>query len=267
MPKPYFLLFIGCFLLSACHTTKSITPPPVSADPNFGQQNSTIQQAPKGNVQSFELSIREVEAWRIQDSVPFGSDEVKLFFLAYIRPQGSNEANIYRGAWAQDGIKAKTIFSADCVRYKATSAIKDITCVPIAPLSIRFDVPEGGNANLVFRLVESDDEADFALASRTIAGLAATNRVVKVFAKTPSTMLASAWISYTLLAADYGVKVADQINTDDVLGEQSDALTWQELQNVGNNTNMGSGRYRGVQEFQGSTGEYFYKVRYSVKKI
>lgn len=257
-----FFVWIGLLLsLSACSTTQKVAPPPISSDPNFGQQNSTITQPIRNKVQSFQLTIREIEAWRTQDAIPFGSDEVKLFFLAYIRHPQSQEANIYRGAWAQADVKDKTIYSADCAAYKRAHPNQETTCVPLAPLSIRFDVPEGGNANFVFRLVEADDDADFALASQSIAAMTTAHRVVKVFAKTPGTMLASEWISYTLLAANYGVKVANQINTDDILGEQSDALSWQELQNVG------SGRYRGNQEFQGNQANYYYKVRYAVQKL
>ncbi|MBL7977052.1 MAG: hypothetical protein JNN12_01835 [Bacteroidetes Order II. Incertae sedis bacterium] len=278
MPRFLVLLLIP-LLLTACRSTRPdpergypvyserplLVNSPLLPDTTTGipAENPTLTPLPPASANDpeeadFELIIREVEAWKTQDPGPGATDEVALYYLAYVREKGQPEADIYKAGWTQQNVAAQTVFSIDCGAFLSNVKRSDVACLPLQTMPLRFRMQKDGHVNLVFRLMELDDEADFALATQVIGGLTTANNVVRIIAKVPTAMLVTEWINYALVGANFGIKAANMVNQDDVLGEKSDARTWKTL--LQNQSTQ-------AQTFVGGDGSYQYKVRYIIRRI
>lgn len=278
MSRLFILLLIPLFL-TACRSTRpdsergypaySERPISVNApllpDTTSGipTANPTLKPLPSTSSQEvreadFEVVIREIEAWKTQDPGLGATDELALYYVAYVRDEGAPEAMLYKAGWTQEKVASKSVFSIDCGVYLNHIQRKDVTCLNLQTLPLRFRVQKGGHVNLVFRLLELDNDTDFALATQVVGGLTTANNVVRIVAKVPAAMLVTEWINYALVGANFGIKAANLVNTDDVLGEKSDGRSWQML--LRNQSTQ-------TQEFLGGDGSYQYKVRYFIRRI
>ncbi|HCR49459.1 MAG TPA: hypothetical protein DIW24_07515 [Bacteroidetes bacterium] len=278
MPR-FLLLLLIPLLFTACRSTR---PDPERGYPVYAElpvsvnrpllpdtttgiptENPTLTPLPIASSNDleeadFELLIRELEAWKTQDPGLGATDEIALYYLAYVREKGKPEANIYKAGWTQQNVSDQTVFSIDCGAFLSNIKRNDVACLPLQTMPLRFRMQKDGHVNLVFRLMELDDDADFALATQVVGGLTTANNVVRIIAKVPTAMLVTEWINYALIGANFGIKAANMVNQDDVLGEKSDARTWRTLlQNPNTQT----------QTFVGGDGSYQYKVRYIIRRI
>ena len=266
------MLPLSFLLLSACRTTKPdperaypvISEQPISVNPPLLPDTSTYippaaMPAETPASQSFELQIQEIEVWKTQDPGPTATDESALYYAVYVRDAQKPEAEVYKGGWTHQDLKAPTIFSADCAAYRTHHPNAQVPCETLSSTPLRFRVLRNGSINVVMRLMELDDDADFATATQVIGGLTVANNAVRLISKAvPQAGLVTEWVNYVLLGANVGVRAANAANQDDILGELSDWLTWGKLS---------AGRYQNALTFQGKSSEYQYKVRYLIRTI
>ncbi|HRK73819.1 MAG TPA: hypothetical protein PLL64_06055, partial [Rhodothermales bacterium] len=178
MPR-FLLLLLIPLLFTACRSTR---PDPERGYPVYAElpvsvnrpllpdtttgiptENPTLTPLPIASSNDleeadFELLIRELEAWKTQDPGLGATDEIALYYLAYVREKGKPEANIYKAGWTQQNVSDQTVFSIDCGAFLSNIKRNDVACLPLQTMPLRFRMQKDGNVNLVFRLMELYDD-------------------------------------------------------------------------------------------------------------